>query len=59
MLFEIEVWSELCGKWLTLDRGVGLFEACDRMGIYRRKRNGGAFRVVNMETGEIEWEVDA
>lgn len=39
------------------DNGLGLFEACYRADIYKRHNSKAVFSVVNVETGDIEYQV--
>lgn len=39
------------------DANLGLFDACDRVEIYKRKNPSAVFSVVNMENGDIEYQV--
>lgn len=39
------------------DKNLRLFDACDRAEIYKRKNPSAVFSVVNMETGDIEYQI--
>ena len=39
------------------DIGLGLFEACWRADLYKKKNPQATFMVVNLENGDIDYEV--
>lgn len=42
---------------MPLDNGLSLLEACGRADIYKRHNSKAVFSVVNVETGDIEYQV--
>lgn len=42
---------------MPLDIGLRLFEACYRADLYKHRNASAVFTVVNMENGDIEYQI--
>ena len=58
-MFKITMFSRSLKRELDLpsDTNLRLFDACERADMYKRRVPENIFSVINMETGDCEYQV--